>query len=227
MSLSVVVLQIGQVAIKFFLLVCVIKLYKQYIEPERPATRIKELKMFKPGDVLLYTAPALKFSNIIPRLIRLATGNKVTHVAVYLGTNEYGHVILDALSNGVKLKVMSESEIFDRKDDFKLYAISRLPECEAFSKSSVFMFSAAKYANTHYGYLTILNILLQHGKGRLFNKPWSVWFKSKKGYICSEVCQLVIEDVLRLNKIRVPFTKIAAITEPDDYLSAPWKVIEL
>jgi hypothetical protein len=58
MSLSVVVLQIGQVAIKFFLLVCVIKLYKQYIEPEWPATRIKELKCLTPE----------MFSSIPPQL---------------------------------------------------------------------------------------------------------------------------------------------------------------
>ena len=183
--------------------------------------------MFKPGDVLLYTAPALKFSNIIPRLIRLATGNKVTHVAVYLGKNDTGHVILDALSNGVQLKVMSEDHLYDRQDDFKLCAIASLDECKPLSSSSVFMFSAAKYASTRYGYLTIFNLLLQHGKGRIFNKPWSIWFKSKKGYICSEVSQLVIEDVLRLNQISVPFKKPAAITEPDDYLSDPWKVVEL
>jgi hypothetical protein len=183
--------------------------------------------MFKPGDVLLYTAPAWKFSNIIPRLIRLATGNKVTHVAVYLGPNDKGHVILDALASGVKLKVLSETELYDRKDDFKLCAIASLTECAILEKSSVFMYSAAKYSRTSYGYLTIFNLLLQHGKGRLSNKPWSVWFKSKNGYICSEVSQLVIEDVLRLNQIPIPFKKPAALTEPDDYLSAPWKVIEL
>jgi hypothetical protein len=183
--------------------------------------------MFKPGDVLLYTAPAWKFSNIIPRLIRLTTGNKVTHVAVYLGTNDIGHVILDALSSGVKLKVLPEAELYNRKDDFKLHAIASLPECEPLSKGVVFMYSAAKYSSTRYGYLTIINLLLQHGMGRFFNKPWVVWFKSKKGYICSEVSQLVIEDVLRLNNIPTPFKKLAAITEPDDYLVAPWKVIEL
>jgi hypothetical protein len=31
--------------------------------------------MFKSGDVLLYEAPAWKFSNIIPKLIRLITGD--------------------------------------------------------------------------------------------------------------------------------------------------------
>jgi hypothetical protein len=183
--------------------------------------------MFRPGDVLLYTATAWKFSNIIPRLIRVVTGNKVTHVSVYLGANEYGHVILDALSNGVKLKVMKEDELFDRKDDFKLYGIASLLECEAFSKSSVFMYAAAKYSSTSYGYLTAFNLFLQHGKGRFFNKPWSIWFKSKRGFICSEVNQLVIEDVLRLNNIPTPFKKPAALTEPDDYLVSPWKVILL
>jgi hypothetical protein len=157
----------------------------------------------------------------------LATGNKVTHVAVYLGTNNDGHVILDALSKGIKIKVVPEAWLYDRSDDFKLYGIARLPNMEQFSKTSVFMYSAAKYAESSYGYLTILNLLLQHGMGKFFNKSWTIWFKSKRGYVCSEVSQLVIEDVLRLNQLKSPFKKLATITEPDDYLTDPWKVIKV
>jgi hypothetical protein len=181
--------------------------------------------MFKPGDVLLYEAPAWKFSNIIPRLIRLITGNKIIHVALYLGTNEEGHVILDALSNGIKIKTMSEIELYDRHiDDFKLYGIASLPSLKIDPTNMVFMYVAAKYAPRPYGFKTIFNLLLQHGMGRFFNKPWKIWFKSKRGYICSEVTQLVMEDVLRLNQINIPFTKNASVTEPDDYLSSPWVV---
>lgn len=181
--------------------------------------------MFKPGDVLLYEAPAWKFANVIPKIIRLITGNKITHVALYLGINDKGHVILDALSRGIEVKTMSETELYDRhKDDFKLYAVATLPEITIDSSNVVFMFAAAKYTKVPYGFKTIFNLLLQHGMGRLFNKPWKVWFKSKKGYICSEVTQLVVEDVLRLNQIKIPFTKNASLTEPDDYLSEPWKV---
>jgi hypothetical protein len=182
--------------------------------------------MFKPGDVLLYeAAPAWKLANIIPKLIRLITGNKITHVALYLGTNENGHVILDALSNGIKIKTMSEIELYDRHmDDFKLYGIASLPNLKIDPSNTVFMYVAAKYALHPYGFKTIFNLLLQHGMGRLFNKPWKIWFKSKRGYICSEVTQLVMEDVLRLNQINILFTKNASLTEPDDYLSSPWVV---
>ena len=65
-------------------------------------------------------------------------------------------------------------------------------------------------------------------KTKLFpKKPWTVWFKSKKGYICSEVVLHVTQDVLQLYNMPIPFKKIPALTEPDDYLSSPWKVTEL
>ena len=184
--------------------------------------------MFKPGDILLYTAPALKFDNIVPRLIRVITGNKVTHVAVYLGSIDESHIVIEALSDGVKIRTYSDAGLRDRKDDFKLYGIARLPNIEVEANNKVFALSAAAYTQTPYGYLTIVNLLLQHGRGWLFpKKPWTVWFKSKKGYVCSEVAQLVITDVLKLNNIAISFPKPAAVTEPDDYLVSPWEVIEL
>lgn len=141
--------------------------------------------MFQPGDVLLYHAEALKISNIIPRLIRLITGNKVTHVALYLGEVNQKHIILDALSDGIYVKEMSN--IINREDDFNLYGIARLPiEKDLYGR---FYEEALKVNNTPYGILTILNLLLQHGKTLIFpKKQWTTAFKSKKGYICSEVC---------------------------------------
>ena len=184
--------------------------------------------MFQPGDVLLYTAPALKFDNIVPRFIRVITGNKVTHVAVYLGMVNENHLVVEALSDGIKIRTYSETTIADRKDDFKLYGIARLPNLEVDFKNKIFAVSAAKYTHAPYGYLTILNLLLQHSRGWIVpKKPWVVWFKSKKGYVCSEVAQLVIGDVLELNNIPSPFKKPAAVTEPDDYLVSPWEVIKV
>ena len=63
-------------------------------------------------------------------------------------------------------------------------------------------------------------------KSRLLvpKKSWSSWCKSKKGYICSEVTQLVIEETLRREGINFTFPKIACLVEPDDYLSFPWQV---
>lgn len=181
--------------------------------------------LFSPGDVLLYQAPAIKLSNTFPELIRLITGNKVIHVALYLGYNN-GHVILEALSDGVNIKTLGNTEIYDRVNGFKLYGISRLPNISISSNNIVFMVAAAKYNKSPYGYLTILNLLFQHMKTRIFPKlPWTVWFKSKHGYICSEVSRLVLQDVLEINNIKLPFLKPAAVTEPDDYLAAPWKVI--
>jgi hypothetical protein len=49
--------------------------------------------------------------------------------------------------------------------------------------------------------------------------------KSKDGFICSEVCQRVLETLLLENHIALPFLKEANLTEPDDYLVAPWKVV--
>ncbi len=184
---------------------------------------------FIPGDILLYTAPALQFSNIIPKLIRLVEGSQVEHVAIYLGYNK-GHVILEALSDGVKIKTLSDTEIYTRTikpaNGFVLYGVSRLQNIEVSSKNTVFTISAAKYNQSPYGYLTDINMLLQHGKCILFpKKPWTVWFKSKKGYICSEVAQLTMGDVLELNNIPLPFKKIACLTQPSDYLYEPWQVI--
>lgn len=185
--------------------------------------------MMKPGDVLLYKAPAWKFSNIIPKLIQLITGNSVTHVALYLGSAYDGHIILDALSEGVLIKVMSDSEIRVRKDDFMLCGIARLPEPYYIdSARSLILLKAVKYSRKPYGFLTILNLFLQHGKTRLFpNKPWTTWLKSKDAYICSEVSQLVIEDILMEFNRSSPFPREANLMEPDDYLNKPWEVIPI
>lgn len=187
--------------------------------------------MFQPGDVLLYTAPPLTFKNLISHGIRLVQGSQVEHVAIYLGANDTGHIILEALSDGVNLKTLSDSEIYTRTikpaDGFVLYGIARLPDMKVSLSNKVFVLSAAKYDKAPYGYLTDVNILFQHGMGRLFNKTWKVWFKSKKGYICSEVAQLVVEDVFNLFNIPLPFKKIACLTEPDDYLKEPWAVIKV
>lgn len=174
--------------------------------------------MFLPGDILLYDAPAIRFNNIIPRLIRLITGNRVTHVALYLGELRGKHIILDALSDGIYVKDMDD--IVSRDDGFKLYGISRL---ENQSHSGMYLTLAQQYNKSPYGILTILNLLLQHGYGRLFpHRAWKTWFRSEKGYICSEVCQLVVEDVESIK-----FPKPANLTEPDDYLSYPWIVTKV
>ena len=182
--------------------------------------------MFKPGDVLLYQAPAWKFSNIIPKLIQFITGNKVTHVALYLGCSLDGHLVLDALAGGILIKTMSEFELWSRKDDFTLYGIARLPETHNINPARAFIIlEAAKYSRKSYGFLTILNLLLQHGKTRLFpSKAWTTWFKSQDAYICSELCQIVLEDVFVEVKLKSPFMKESNLTEPDDYLSYPWQI---
>lgn len=182
--------------------------------------------MFKPGDVLLYESqPGLKFGTVIPKLIQLCTGNKIMHTALYLGCTSEGHVILDALADGVLLKTFSESELYLRPEELVLSAVARL---EANIPLLDVMSKASKYSLKPYGFVTITNLLLQHGKTRLFpKKSWTTWFKSKNGYICSEVCQLVLEELLRENKQPIPFPKLANLTEPDDYLSAPWKVISV
>lgn len=182
--------------------------------------------MFKPGDILLYQAvSALKFSTIIPRIIQLITGNKITHVALYLGCINGNHIILDALANGILVKSLSNTEIYNRKDDFKLYGISQL---DIEIPITNIMIEACIYSRKPYGFATIFNLLFQHGKTRLYpTKPWTTWFKSKNGYICSEVCQRVLENLLIENNIKLPFIKESNLTEPDDYLVAPWKVTEV
>lgn len=187
--------------------------------------------MFSPGDILLYTSPGLKFTNLISNGIRLVQGNKICHVAIYLGANDCGHVILEALTDGVNIKTLVGDEIYVRTGKLAsglvLYGIAKLPSIRVSVGSNVFVLAATKYHLSPYGYLTDLNLLLQHGMGRLFNKPWKVWFKSKKGYICSEVAQLVMQDVLKLYNMRVSFKKIAALTEPDDFTKAPWQVTKV
>ncbi|MCI4435820.1 MAG: hypothetical protein JHC33_03295 [Ignisphaera sp.] len=183
--------------------------------------------MFKPGDILLYQAEsALKFSTIIPKLIQLSTGNEVTHVALYLGKDPSGnHLVLDALADGILIKSFSDNEIFSRKDSFRLHGIASL---DIEIPTVNLMIEACVYSRKPYGFVTILNLFLQHGKTLLYpNKPWTTWMKSKTGFICSEVCQRVLENLLNENHIIPPFLKEANLTEPDDYLVAPWKVILL
>ncbi len=181
--------------------------------------------MFKPGDILLYQATANKLSNIIPKCIQLITGNKVTHVSLYLGTSYGSHIILDALANGILIKTFTESELHNRKDGFNLYGIASLDVDIDVSK---ILLEASNYSRKPYGFVTIFNLFLQHGKTRIFpKKQWTAWCKSRNGHICSEVSQLVLENVLLQNNIKPPFVKPANLTEPDDYLVAPWRVLDL
>lgn len=184
--------------------------------------------MFKSGDILLYAAPTLKFSNIIPRLIRLITGNEVIHTAIYLKSDgNNSNLVLDALPSGIYIKTFTDAELLNRLDDLKLYGIAYLPNLFINSSNTICLV-AAKYAYHSYGYFTIINLLLQHLKTRIFTSSlFSIAFKSKDAYICSEVCRLVVDDVLRLNNIPSPFNKLPALTEPDDYLKHPWEIIKL
>jgi len=173
--------------------------------------------MFSTGDVLLYTAPRLTFANLVPRLIRLVTGNKIVHVALYIEPEiNDKHFILEALFDGVYIKAYSEAELYERMNGFKLYGVARLPNVTVNANALVSF--AMRYNNKKYGILTILNLLLQHGKTRLFpRKKWSVWFKSKDAYTCSELTQLALEEYFNP-------AKAAALVEPDDYLGKPWKI---
>jgi len=170
--------------------------------------------MLNPGDVLLYKSPGLHFNNLISHGVRFVEGNEVIHVALYLGNN----TILEALEGGVKIKVVKD--LVNRPNGLVLAYVSRLPN---FSTTYARLFSIAVcYNNKPYGYLTDFNIFLQHGKCLLFpGKLWTVWFKSKNGYICSEVTQLVYETLGK------SFPKLACLTEPDDYLNFPWIVTKI
>lgn len=176
--------------------------------------------MFNPGDVLLYAAPAWKFSNLIPKGIQLVTGNKVTHVVLYLCQEYDKHVVLDASTKGIYTLKMSEAELYNRMDYFQLYGIARLNNFDYLSHQNNIIRISSRFFAKNYGYLTILNLLFQHGMGRLFNKEWKVWFKSNDSYICSEMVQLVYEI------LGFKFNKPACLTEPDDFLSPPWTVIK-
>ena len=172
--------------------------------------------MFSTGDVLLYTAPRLTFANLVPRLIRLVTGNKIVHVDLYIGPDHGNHVILEALFDGVRLRTFSEAELYERMNGFKLHSTAKLPNVEI--SPVTLMAIAVNYEGKKYGYLTILNLLLQHGKTRLFpNKQWSILFTSKDAYTCSQLTQLALEDYFN------PL-KPAALVEPDDFLARPWRV---
>jgi len=170
--------------------------------------------MFSPGDVLLYKAQAWKFSNALAKCIQIITGNQIIHVALYLNGHGDDHFILEALSDGVYIKHVTTQEIYHHNRDFELVGIASLP----YTFTNL-LTCAEKYNDKKYGFLTILNLLLQHGMGRLA-QPWKIWFQSKDAYICSQVTQLVLQDAIK----NIEFPKPAAITEPDDYAVFPWKV---
>ena len=116
--------------------------------------------LFNPGDILLYTSPGLKFDNLISNAIQLIQGSKVCHVAMYIGANERGHVILEALVDGVNLKTLVDNEIYVRKikpaDGLVLCGIARLPNIGVSLNNTVFAVAASKYTENPYGYLTDL-----------------------------------------------------------------------
>lgn len=182
--------------------------------------------MFKPGDVLLFCGRAWTFKNLMSKCIRLVTGNEITHVALYLKPFEDKHVILEALSNGVLIQVLTTAELYYKSNGDRLQGISRLLIAKDKDLSQVFT-HAYPYHGKKYAYLTDVNLLLQHGKTRIFPKrPWTIWFKSDKSkFICSEVTQLVLEKALMELNVNPPFLKIPALTEPDDYLNTTlWEV---
>ena len=167
-----------------------------------------------PGDVLLYKCPgSLELSNIFAHGIKLIEGNEIIHVALLIGFTFDHYVILEALENGVRIKWVKD--VINRDNGLVLDRIATIPNFQFDSKKLYAI--ASEFDGKPYGYLTDLNILLQHGKSRLFpNKEWTVWFKSKNGHMCSETTQLVYEA------LGMHFQKLAALTEPDDYLSTPW-----
>lgn len=173
--------------------------------------------MYNSGDILLYETTAPHWSNILAQGIRLVVGNKVIHVAVYICPFQDKHIILEALDGGVFVKVISD--IINRDNGLHLYGIASLPDITF--NTEALLTVACNYDSCSYGYLTDINILFQHGKCLLFPKlPWTIWFKSKNGFICSEIAQIV----LKILNPALTFPKIPALTEPNDYLVAPWTV---
>ena len=181
-----------------------------------------------PGDVLLYKCQTLQFKTLIPEAIRFITGNTIVHVALYIRASNDNHIILEALTDGVNIKVVTTAELYSRGNGLILFGVSKLKVFNNFDSNLLFE-KATPYNGLPYGYLTDFNLFLQHGKSRVFpNKPFTFWVKSKHGYICSEVTQLVLEQNLNFNKISSPFTKLAGLTEPDDYLNENiWKVMPI
>ena len=166
------------------------------------------------GDILLYkSATGFKFSTLVPELIRLCTGNKIIHTAMYLGEQEGKPLIIESAGNGVNLYRLNDVMY---RQYYTLVAIARLPNLP----KEAYAYKTYRYVGAHYGVLTIINILFQHGKCRIFPKrPWTTWFKSSEAYICSELCQRLVEDVTSMT-----FPKPAHLVEPDDFLAYPWEI---
>ena len=169
---------------------------------------------FNPGDVLLYTSPHLKFKYLLAHGIRLVEGSQIIHVAIYLDNN----FIIEALDGKVQIKYLPE--LINRTNGMVLYGTATLSNTSIVYQDIYAI--ASLFNNKPYGYLTDINILFQHGKCLLFpKKPWTVWFKSRNGYMCSETALLIYQALG--NK----FPKLACLTEPNDLLKAPWTVTKI
>ena len=155
------------------------------------------------GDVLCYTYRT--HQSIFARGIRLITGSQFVHVGVVLETPS-GMIILEQLGE----------RAFNLKD---LY--HSMPGEDVFAVRPRFTPFAATYGlidRSDYGYLAIVDCLLNHALARLTFGAWKYRPVISRLQPNRVMCSTLVAQVLKL-PLFAPWCKHTAVVEPDDFFN--------
>ena len=156
------------------------------------------------GDVLVYSWR--KNASFMARVIRLITGNKVTHCSVVV-EYESNKFILEQMGE----RMHSFLPLYYAMDGEKISCMR--------PKFIVPPASYEIFYRKPYGYLCTLDAMVNHFLGLFSNKPYKPrlvnWFKST-----NVDCSILVGTVLKLNE-NAEWCKCVEVIEPDDYIAHP------
>lgn len=192
--------------------------------------------LFRPGDILLFESSKWSFNNIVPKMIRLVTGNKIVHVGIVLDIKHYSPdwiVWAETFTGyGMRGNLSSIERLKEDSDNLKLLGVAHLPDSwyQRYPIESKFTEVGRQIAkdkkSKSYSYRTIISFMIDHFY-RLFrpkNEPYRVWLKPN-GYVCSTLCATIINETMKkYNPNWCGSNSNMDVWEPDNFATSPFMV---
>ncbi len=171
----------------------------QLVATTTPRTHLRH------GDVLVYKYRS--HQSILVRGIRLVTGSRFVHVGVVVETADHRKFVLEQLGQRVHIPL----ENYTGAMGSEIHVVR--------PKFPVRPLDPNLMDTTAYGYLGIVDCLINHGLGRVLTY-WD--YRPILSRLWSEniICSALVALVLNLEK-HAPWCQFYRVMEPDDFVNHP------
>ena len=159
----------------------------------------------KHGDVLLFERK--RYGGVLPRIIRLITGNKMTHVAIVMEIDNRKFVL-------EQLTPRTHSYL-----PFYYALTGEIIHCVRPKFTLPAIINNSDFEREKYGTLAIIDCAINHFIGLFLGKNWEYkrilarLFKSKR-----LICSALVAKILKL-ELNADWCHDYHVVEPDDYIN--------